>query len=86
MTFSEMSAFHKAVVLKLSWASESPGGILITQMWAPAPSLSDSVGLGSLVSFFSSYYFMLPWGSHLEKQCFRVYDDLGKFAVNNPLP
>lgn len=75
--FSEVSAFHKAVVLKLLWASQSPGGVLITQMWAPAPSVSDSAGLGSLFSFFSSYYSMLVWGVPLEKRCFRVYDDFG---------
>ena len=58
----------------------------MTQIWAPSSNVCESVGLVSLVSFFSTYYFMLVWGSHLEKQCFRVYNDLGKFAINNQLP
>ena len=53
----------------------------MTQIWAPASNVCDSVSLGSLVSFFSSYYLMLIWGSHLEKQCFRVHDDFAKFAI-----
>lgn len=53
------------------------------------PRISDLVGLGSIITFSSSFYLMLKlvvWGIQLEKQCFRGYNDLGKLAIHNHLP